>query len=95
VPVHAYTHLSHVYAEGSSVYSTFIFPIAPTFEENMARWTRFKRAVCEAIVTNRGTISHQHGVGIDHKQYLRRREGRARHRRDACVVSRASIPAAP
>jgi alkyldihydroxyacetonephosphate synthase len=70
VPVHAYTHLSHVYAEGSSVYSTFIFPIAPTLEENMERWTRFKRAICEAILANGGTISHQHGVGVDHKPYL-------------------------
>jgi alkyldihydroxyacetonephosphate synthase len=70
VPVHAYTHLSHVYAEGSSVYSTFIFPIAPTFDENMERWTRLKAALCEAIVANRGTISHQHGVGVDHKPYL-------------------------
>jgi alkyldihydroxyacetonephosphate synthase len=75
VPVHAYTHLSHVYAEGSSVYSTFIFPIAATYEENMERWARFKRAVCEAIVANRATISHQHGVGVDHKPYLAAEKG--------------------
>jgi alkyldihydroxyacetonephosphate synthase len=75
VPIHAYTHLSHVYAEGSSVYSTFIFPIAPTYEENMARWTRFKRALCETIVANGGTISHQHGVGVDHKPYLAAEKG--------------------
>ena len=49
VPMHAYTHLSHVYGEGSSVYSSFIFPIAATYEENMARWTRLKRALSETI----------------------------------------------
>jgi alkyldihydroxyacetonephosphate synthase len=75
VPIHAYTHLSHVYAEGSSVYSTFIFPIASTYEENFARWTRFKRAICQAIVANGGTISHQHGVGVDHKPYLAAEKG--------------------
>ena len=75
VPIHAYTHLSHVYAEGSSVYSTFIFPIAPTFEENLSRWTRLKRGICQAIVANRGTISHQHGVGVDHKPYLAAEKG--------------------
>ncbi|HTX60116.1 MAG TPA: FAD-binding oxidoreductase [Verrucomicrobiae bacterium] len=69
-PIHAYTHLSHVYPQGSSVYSTFVFRIAPTYEENVERWTRFKRRLCEAIVANGGTISHQHGVGLDHKPYL-------------------------
>jgi len=69
-PVHAYTHLSHVYPEGSSVYSTFVFRIAPEYETNIERWTRLKRAVSEAIVGNGGTISHQHGVGVDHKPYL-------------------------
>jgi alkyldihydroxyacetonephosphate synthase len=74
-PVHAYTHLSHVYPEGSSVYSTFVFRIAPDYETNLARWTRLKRAVSEAIVANGGTITHQHGVGVDHKPYLAAEKG--------------------
>jgi len=73
--VHAYTHLSHVYPQGSSVYSTFIFALAPTYEENLARWRALKAAVSEAIVANGGTISHQHGVGIDHKPYLAAEKG--------------------
>jgi alkyldihydroxyacetonephosphate synthase len=73
--VHAYTHLSHLYAQGSSVYSTFIFPLATTYEENLARWRALKTAVSEAIVANGGTISHQHGVGIDHRPYLRAEKG--------------------
>lgn len=68
--IHGYTHLSHVYAQGSSVYSTFIFRIAPTYEENLHRWQQLKSAVSEAIVANGGTISHQHGVGTDHRPYL-------------------------
>lgn len=73
--VHAYTHLSHVYPQGSSVYSTFIFALASTYEENLARWRALKSAVSEAIVANGGTISHQHGVGLDHRQYLSAEKG--------------------
>lgn len=73
--VHAYTHLSHVYPQGSSVYATFIFPLANTYEENLARWRSLKSAVSETIVANGGTISHQHGVGIDHQPYLAAEKG--------------------
>jgi len=73
--IHGYTHLSHVYAQGSSVYSTFIFRIAPTYEENLQRWQRLKAALSEAIVANGGTISHQHGVGTDHRPYLAAEKG--------------------
>lgn len=74
-PVHAYTHLSHVYAQGTSVYSTFIFPLAPQYETNMQRWRALKAAISEAIVATGGTISHQHGVGLDHKPYLAAEKG--------------------
>lgn len=73
--VHAYSHLSHVYPQGSSVYSTFIFPLAATYEENIERWRALKAAVSTAIVANGGTISHQHGVGVDHKPYLHAEKG--------------------
>ncbi len=74
-PMHGYTHLSHVYPQGSSVYSTFIFRIAPSLDENLDRWRRLKRAVSEAIVANGGTISHQHGIGVDHRPYLEAEKG--------------------
>ncbi|WP_426107005.1 FAD-binding oxidoreductase [Massilia sp. TSP1-1-2] len=68
--VHAYTHLSHVYAQGASVYSTFVYRLSGTYEGDLARWRALKSAVSEAIVVNGGTISHQHGVGTDHAPYL-------------------------
>lgn len=68
--VHAFTHLSHVYPQGSSIYSTFIYRAAPDRDETHARWQRLKRGVSEVMVKYGGTISHQHGVGIDHKPYL-------------------------
>ena len=73
--VHAFTHLSHVYRQGCSVYSSFIFRAAPTLEQNMERWARMKKAVSEAIVAHGGTISHQHGVGVDHAPYLPAEKG--------------------
>jgi alkyldihydroxyacetonephosphate synthase len=34
-----------------------------------------KAAASQAIVTNGGTITHQHGVGIDHLPYLVNEKG--------------------
>ena len=72
---HCYTHLSHVYPQGSSVYSTFVFRIAADHAACMARWRRLKAAVSDAVVANGGTISHQHGVGKDHAPYLSAEKG--------------------
>lgn len=74
---HAYTHLSHVYASGSSVYSTFVLRVGATADESRARWQALKAAVSEAIVAQGGTISHQHGVGKDHAPYLGAEKGAA------------------
>ncbi len=68
--VHAYTHLSHLYAQGASVYSTFVYRLSGNYEQDLARWRTLKHAVSMVIVGNGGTISHQHGVGSDHAPYL-------------------------
>jgi len=75
--VHTYTHLSHLYAQGASVYTTFVYRLAGDFEEDMARWRTLKGAVSQAIVDCGGTISHQHGVGSDHAPYLQAEKGAA------------------
>ncbi|HJU99123.1 MAG TPA: FAD-binding oxidoreductase [Burkholderiaceae bacterium] len=73
--VHTYTHLSHLYAQGASVYTTFVYRLAGNFEQDLARWRTLKQAVSQAIVANGGTISHQHGVGSDHAPYLPAEKG--------------------
>ena len=73
--VHTYTHLSHLYAQGASVYTTFVYRLAGNYEQDLARWRSLKRAVSMAIVDNGGTISHQHGVGSDHAPYLAAEKG--------------------
>jgi alkyldihydroxyacetonephosphate synthase len=73
--VHAYTHLSHLYPQGASVYTTFIWRLAGDYDADLARWRRLKTAVSEAIVASGGTISHQHGVGTDHAPWLHHEKG--------------------
>ncbi|HGG57556.1 MAG TPA: FAD-binding oxidoreductase, partial [Nannocystis exedens] len=70
-----FTHISHVYPEGSSVYSTFVFRLAADPDATLARWRRLKQSVSQAIVLCGGTISHQHGVGADHRAYLPAEKG--------------------
>lgn len=68
--VHVFTHLSHVYAHGASVYTTYLFRIAADPDETLRRWELLKGNTSRAIVAAGGTISHQHGVGRDHMPYL-------------------------
>lgn len=84
---HVYTHLSHVYASGSSVYSTFVFRVGPDFESTWSRWRDLKSAVSEAIVKAGGTISHQHGVGKDHAPYLEVEKGETAMAALAAIVN--------
>ena len=73
--VHVFTHLSHVYGQGSSAYTTYLFRCAESYEETLALWRAIKRAASAAIVAHGGTISHQHGVGVDHAPYLAHEKG--------------------
>ena len=68
--VHVFTHLSHVYGEGSSIYTSYVFRPGSSYASAMQRWKKLKHAACQTIVNNGGTISHQHGVGRDHAPYL-------------------------
>jgi alkyldihydroxyacetonephosphate synthase len=73
--VHVFTHLSHVYRQGCSVYATFVYRLASDPDANLERWRRLKTAVSDAVVAGGGTISHQHGVGVDHAPYLASEKG--------------------
>jgi alkyldihydroxyacetonephosphate synthase len=73
--VHAFSHLSHVYPSGSSLYATYVFRQAVDPDDTLERWRRLKRAASDVIVANGGTISHQHGVGVDHRPYLGAEKG--------------------
>ncbi len=72
---HAFTHLSHVYPTGSSVYTTVLFRLAAEPEETLHRWRLIKDAASRAILAHGGTISHQHGVGTAHRDHLSAEKG--------------------
>lgn len=82
--VHVFSHLSHIYADGASIYVTYLFrlPQADSGQpgidsgEALRRWRLLKAAASDVIVAAGGTISHQHGVGVDHASYLPAEKGK-------------------
>ncbi len=82
--VHVFSHLSHIYADGASIYVTYLFrlPQADSSQpginpdEALRRWCLLKAAASDVIVAAGGTISHQHGVGVDHGFYLPAEKGK-------------------
>lgn len=63
-----FCHLSHAYADGASLYFTFISCARRGAE--VEHWAAVKRAACEAIIAHGGTITHHHAVGRDHAPYM-------------------------
>ena len=69
------THLSHIYHDGASIYTTFLFRRTADPDQLLERWAAMKGAASRVIQDYGGTISHQHGVGLDHKSYLPKEKG--------------------
>lgn len=65
-------HVSHVYETGASLYFTVV---TAQGEEPLERWGRAKAAVSDAILEAGATISHHHGVGVDHRDWFARETG--------------------
>jgi alkyldihydroxyacetonephosphate synthase len=74
-PVLVFSHLSHMYGQGCSIYTTYIFKNADSYDSLLGRWRAYKAAASEAVVEMGGTISHQHGVGRDHAPWLKYEKG--------------------
>lgn len=71
----SFAHLSHLYGDGASVYVTFVFRRTADPDALLERWRTLKDRASRAIVEHGGTISHQHGVGLDHLPYLAAEKG--------------------
>jgi alkyldihydroxyacetonephosphate synthase len=54
---------------------TYVFRRAADPAETLRRWQVLKGAASQIIGAHGGTISHQHGVGIDHAPYLAAEKG--------------------
>lgn len=68
IPVIVYTHISHVYPQGASLYFSIL---AKQDSSNpLEQWQRMKEAVNQKIKALGVAISHHHGVGMDHREGL-------------------------
>ena len=67
-------HISHVYPTGCCLYFTFL--ARQEADDPVGQWERVKRSACKAIVDAGGTITHHHGIGADHRRYLKKEDGR-------------------
>lgn len=70
-----FSHLSHLYPQGSSIYTTYLFRVADSYQATLSRWERLKKAASRSILENGGTITHHHGIGTDHAPYLASEKG--------------------
>ena len=74
--VMAFTHISHVYKQGASLYTTYFFRAAQDHASTLSRWQKIKHAASSSLANGTATISHQHGVGRDHAPYLSAEKGK-------------------
>ena len=70
-----FAHLSHVYRDGASIYVTYLYRRSNDPDETLRRWQVLKEPASRVILAHGGTISHQHGVGLDHAKYLPAEKG--------------------
>lgn len=61
------SHLSHSYHSGACLYFTFAFKFG---DDPIGEYDIVKGAIQQAFVDNGGTISHHHGVGLEHSPWL-------------------------
>jgi alkyldihydroxyacetonephosphate synthase len=59
-------HVSHVYPTGASLYYTVG---CAQLDDPVAQWRAAKAATSDAIVAAGGSITHHHGIGIDHLRW--------------------------
>lgn len=65
-----FSHLSHLYAQGACIYTTCVFRGEGHYEKTLARWQHMRQAGIAAVQAHAGTLSHHHGIGLEHKPWL-------------------------
>jgi alkyldihydroxyacetonephosphate synthase len=66
---YAMAHVSHVYPTGASLYFTFMAQQLMGREEE--EWHLIKNKVTDVIVAGGGSLSHHHGIGLEHVKWMR------------------------
>ncbi len=60
-------HLSHSYHTGACLYFTFAFEHG---DDALGQYDVVKKAIQDAFLAEGGTLSHHHGVGVEHAPWL-------------------------
>lgn len=60
-------HLSHSYHSGACLYFTFAFEHGSDAE---AEYDVVKHAIQQAFIDTGATVSHHHGVGLEHQPWM-------------------------
>ncbi|MDM4761772.1 FAD-binding oxidoreductase [Galbitalea sp. SE-J8] len=61
------SHLSHSYHSGACLYFTFAFVAK---NDMLADYDVVKKAIQQAFIDHGGTLSHHHGVGVEHSPWM-------------------------
>lgn len=69
----AMAHVSHSYADGASLYFTLVYPLDAA--NGPKQWELIKADATRAVLASGGTLSHHHGIGIDHASWLEAEKG--------------------
>ena len=64
----AMAHMSHVYRTGASLYFTFMAQQLTGREEE--EWHLIKNKVTDVIVASGASLSHHHGIGLEHVKWM-------------------------
>jgi len=70
-----FTHLSHAYPDGASLYFTFM--AQQQAGKELEQWQMVKEAATTAILERGGALSHHHGIGSMHKVWMESYLGQA------------------
>lgn len=62
-------HLSHSYHSGACLYFTFAFK-ATTPDASLEEYDVVKQAIQASFMENGATLSHHHGVGLEHRPWM-------------------------
>jgi alkyldihydroxyacetonephosphate synthase len=65
-------HISHAYPAGASLYFTIA---CAQLDDPVAQWRAVKAAANDAVLAAGGSITHHHGVGVDHRDAYAREVG--------------------
>jgi alkyldihydroxyacetonephosphate synthase len=66
-------HVSHSYHDGACVYFVVIYAL--DVNRGVEQWQLIKTDITNAIVKAGGTVSHHHGVGMDHAPWMESEQG--------------------